>query len=540
MRRCSAPIDFVVPQTYTGCYGDTHRKSEGERIVRAVTARQQGDTYQGRVFWLEACRLFQRHTKVAGVGYETDHVPHFDDVAVVYSEPIRDAHGELVSADYYQIKWHVDQGGALTCDALTDPSFIGSKSSSLLQRLHEASKTTSARNETARFTFMTTWSIPANDVLAKLVSGRDGELRLDVLFGNSSPHRFSELVDRWSCHLGVSDEELRRVLARLRLSASSYSLDGLTRALSGNMARVGLRAVELGSRANPYDSLIERLLSEGRNMFTAREIQSICEQEGLWTGPDSDHDAPRVGIRSFLRFAEHMEDEVDHMLDLAGLFDGREISAAEYWNAKAGPKIREFMTRSVAPLSHCHLYLSAHSSIAFAAGYELDPKSGTRVSLVQNTAAGRLIWEFSSEAVGCNSNPWRVSEISANPQGRDIGIILSVTHDARSEVLAHVQDHIPQLGQLLVFTIEPDIGPTAVRDGNHAWRLAQEVVKIVRERHPRGTPMDPLHVFSAAPNGLVFFVGRLARSLGPIQLYEHAFESDWSTRYRKSLSLPTG
>jgi hypothetical protein len=490
------------------------------------------------VFWLEACRLFQRHTKVAGVGYETDHVPHFDDVAVVYSEPIRDAHGELVSADYYQIKWHVDQGGALTCDALTDPSFIGSKSSSLLQRLHEASKTTSARNETARFTFMTTWSIPANDVLAKLVSGRDGELRLDVLFGNSSPHRFSELVDRWSCHLGVSDEELRRVLARLRLSASSYSLDGLTRVLSSNLARVGLHAVEHGSRANPYDSLIERLLSEGRNKFTAPEIQSICSEEGLWTGPESGYDAPLVGIRSFLRFAEHMEDEVDHLLDLAGLFDGREIGAPEYWNTKVGPKIHEFMTRSVAPLGQCNLYLSAHSSIAFAAGYELDPKSGTRVSLVQNTAAGRSIWDSSSVTASPDSNPWRVSGTSTHPNGREVGIVLSVTHDASSEVLAHVQEHIPQLGHLLTFTISPDIGPMAVRDGDHAWILAQELVKTVRERHPMHTPTGPLHIFSAAPNGLVFLVGRLARSLGPIQLYEHDFESNWPSRYRKSLSLP--
>ena len=303
------------------------------------------------MFWLEACRLFERQTKVARVGCEIDEVPHFDDVAVVYSEPIRDAHGELVSADYYQIKWHVDQGGALTCDALTDPSFIGSKSTSLLQRLHEATKTTSARNESARFNFVTTWSIPPDDALAKLVSGRDGELRLDVLFGQNTSARFSRVVERWAHLLGVGHEELRRVLARLRICANSHSLDRLTRTMSDHMARVGLRAVDHGSRANPYDSLIERLLSEGWNMFTAGEIQSICMQEGLWTGLESGPDAPLVGIRSFLRFAEHMEDEVDHLLDLAGLFDGREISAPEYWNAKIGPRIREFMTRSVAPLS---------------------------------------------------------------------------------------------------------------------------------------------------------------------------------------------
>ena len=506
--------------------------------MRAVTARQQGDTYQGRVFWLEVCRLFQRHTKVASVGYEVDDVPHFDDVAVLYSEPIRDAHGELVSADYYQIKWHVDQSGALTCDALMDPSFIGSKSTSLLQRLHEAVRATSARNETARFTFMTTWSIPADDILAKLVSGRDGELRLDVLFGKGASSRFSRVVEQWSNHLGVGHEELRSVLARLRISANSFSLDNLTRTLSERLARVGFRAVDQASRANPYDSLIERLLFEGRNKFTASEVRSICSEDGLWTSPESDYEAPLVGIRSFLRFAEHMEDEVDHLLDLAGLFDGREISAPEYWNARVGPEIHKFMTRSVAPLGQCNLHLSAHSSIAFAAGYELDVKSGTRVSLVQNTAAGRVTWDSSSVMANLDPNPWSVSDISARPDGREVGIVLSVTHDASSEVLAHVQEHIPEVGHLLAFTISPGIGPMAVKDGGHAWILAQELVKTVRERYPRHTPTGPLHIFSAAPNGLVFLVGRLARSLGSIQLYEHGFDSNWPSRYRKSLSLP--
>ena len=50
--------------------------------MRAVSARQQGDTYQERAFWLKACRLFERHTKVARVGYEVPDVPHFDDIVV--------------------------------------------------------------------------------------------------------------------------------------------------------------------------------------------------------------------------------------------------------------------------------------------------------------------------------------------------------------------------------------------------------------------------------------------------------------------------
>ena len=506
--------------------------------MRAVSARQQGDTYQERAFWLKACRLFERHTKVARVGYEVPDVPHFDDVVVLYSEPIPDAHGELISADYYQVKWHVDQAGSLTCDALTDPSFVRSKSTSLLQRLHEAVKTTSGRDGSARFNFVTTWGIRDDDPLAKLVSGRDGELRLDTLFVQGNSHRFTRLMQQWSDHLGVDREELRTVLARLRLCSSSYSLDRLTRVLSDNMARVGLSAVDHGSRSNPYDSLIGRLYSEGRHMFSAREIQSICEQEGLWGGASSVHQAPLVGIRSFLRFAEHMEDEVDRLLDLVDLFDGREVRAPEYWNAKVGPRVREFMAGSVAPLDQCRLYLSAHSSVAFAAGYELDPKSGTQASLIQNTAGGRSVWQIVPEPATRHSDLWSVSEIEANPGGDDVGIVLSVTHDACPEVHGYVQDHVPQLGRLLVFTIRPGIGPMAVKDGGHAWNLAQEVVRTVRERRPRRVSLSRLHVFCAAPNGLVFFVGRLARSLGPIQLYEHAFESEWPVSYRQSLSLP--
>ena len=273
-------------------------------------------------------------------------------------------------------------------------------------------------------------------------------------------------------------------------------------------------------------------------MFSMTDIQSICEQEELWVGTDIDHDTPIVGIRSFLRFAEHMEDEVDHMLDMVSLFDGRQIEAAEHWNAKVGPRIHEFITGTVVPLGRFQLQLSAHSSIAFATGYELDPKSGVEVSLLQNSAGGNSVWEIPVNSVARREDLWRVSELDVNPKGCDVGIVLSVTHNACPEVLNYVRGHLPQIGRILIFTVQPDVGPASVVDGDHAWDLAREVVSVVREKRLRHTAMGPLHVFGAAPNGLMFFLGRLARSLEPIQLYEHEFESNQSIRYRQSLSLP--
>ena len=513
----------------------SHR-SDGLR--KGISARQQGEAYQKRAFWLKACRLFRPHTKVAQVGYEINGVPHFDDIAVVYSKPILDARGESISADYYQVKWHADQAGSLTCDAMTDPSFMGSKQTSLLQRLHEAVTTSTTQSQCGRFNFVTTWGVDAGDPLAKLVSGRDGEVRLDVLFGSSPSNRFHRLRQKWSEHLRVNEDELKQILSHLRVCASSFSLDRLTRTLSDNLASVGLCPIECDKRSNPYDSLIERLHAEGRVTFTAADIQSFCEKEELWVGSNVDHDDPLVGIRSFLRFAEHMEDEADHLLDMVSLFDGRQILTSEYWNTKVGPRIHEFITGTAAPLGRFRLQLSTHSSIAFAAGYELDPKSGIDVSLLQNSAGGTSIWGIPDGTAAHQENLWKVSELDVNPKGCDVGIVLSVTHNACAEVLDYVQGHLPQLGRLLVFSVQPDVGPTSVADGNHAWGLAQEVVRVVREKRPRRTAMGSLHLFSAAPNGVMFFLGRLARSLGPIQLYEHEFDADWPVSYRQSVSFP--
>ena len=484
---------------------------------------------------LKASRLLRPHTNVVQVGYEVSEVPHFDDIAVIYTKPRPDAHGVLISADYYQIKWHVDEAGAITSDSLTAPSFIGSKSTSLLQRLHEATETTLARDECTRFNLVTTWGIDHRDRIGKLVSGRDGELRLDVLFGQE---RFSRLAQQWSDHLGVDLQELRKTLSRLRLCAPSARLDQLTRMLGDSLANVGLIPIDHGGRSSPYDSLVERLLSEGKHYFTAKDLQDICEREGLWVGDELTDKTPLVGIRSFTRFAEHMEDEVDSLLDMVDLFDGRQIVSPEYWNSEVGPRIQQYMSISVAPLGRCRINLSSHSSVAFAAGYELDPKAGTQVSLVQNTSAGRFVWEVQPEVQASRGSPWKVAEVEVNSIAREVGVVLSVTHDALPEVLTYVREHVPELGQILALTVEPEIGPMSVADGNHAWDLAREVIRIVREWHPVESSEGPLHIFGAAPNGLVFLLGRLARSLGPIQLYEHAFESDWPTRYRKSLSLP--
>ena len=66
-------------------------------MSRAVAARAQGDVYQARFFWLQACRLFQPHAQVARVGYDVDGIKAFDDVVVDYEPPVHDDRGGVMA-----------------------------------------------------------------------------------------------------------------------------------------------------------------------------------------------------------------------------------------------------------------------------------------------------------------------------------------------------------------------------------------------------------------------------------------------------------
>jgi hypothetical protein len=106
-------------------------------MVRAIAARIQGDDYQARWFWIQACRLFTPLTKVVKVAYEFHGVKSFDDV-VVYYEGRMDDEGNSLLAEYYQVKFHVTSAGAFTWQGMMDPGFINASSISILQRLKNA------------------------------------------------------------------------------------------------------------------------------------------------------------------------------------------------------------------------------------------------------------------------------------------------------------------------------------------------------------------------------------------------------------------
>ena len=512
-------------------------------MANAVVPIIKGIDYQARNFWLHATRLFSSHSKVSRVGFESEKPKGFDDVTVHYSTSILDERGNPFNADFYQYKYHVDYSGSVNWQALMDPAFIGADSFSFLKKLREVQREFAPDGSGCCFHLVTPWIIDPADPLSKLIGTDGGEIRIDVLSqGKTGRSVMGKIRKAWREHLSLdSDEELIRVLMPLRIHANGRHFAELHDQLNDKLMNAGLRPVEEGTIANAYDDLIRKLRGKGISEFGRDDLLSYVSQAGLWVG-NSGHDsrkkAVQLGARSFLRWAEHMEDETDHMICLLPYFDNRAIRESRMWSEAVYPTIEKFVSEKCRGGGQFHLLLDAHSTIAYAAGYCLDQKSGVDVSPVQRTRSGKRVWTSSRSIAPNGKKEWAFREIRHSTSGYDVALALSVTHDIEGDVRQFVEKTLPSVGRILSGRIGDAVSDSSIRDGTHALRLAQELSQFLKTDRTDAEKQGVLHIFAAAPNGLMFYLGQLARSFGRCALYEYDFEKNALGAYQPSLTFP--
>jgi hypothetical protein len=506
-------------------------------MTEAIAARTRGDDYQARVFWLNACRLFQEHSAVEEVAFDDPELRYFDDVSLYYKWAVPDERGDTVLADHYQVKFHVDCAGCLTWESLMDPAFIGAKATSLLQRMQEFRTAYVSTKIPFRLYFVSPWDTDSVDPLAKLVSNQGGEIRFSVLFdGGSDRSLMGKVRKSWREHLNVSEEELRETLRPLRVVPRYFDMKTLSDLLAIRLHAVGLAPVEDHSRANVYDDLIKKVHQAGRARFTRDELQRICEEERLWRSSNSENSAVETfGIRSFMRWAEHMEDETNRMLCLVRHFDNRQILSPSLWADKIVPEVKQFLTE-LTPGRSYRLLLDTHTSIGFLAGYFLPAKSGIEVAVMQGTLGKRQLWLPRSQSQ--ETSPWLIGQEALGSSGSEVAVAVSVTHDVLPDVRAYVKAHLPNVGRVLTFSLKSGPSPTAVRDADHALALTQGLSVALRTERTHDERENTSHLFLAAPVGFSFLLGRFAQGFGPVVVYEYDFESNAPGAYQPGVRVP--
>ena len=278
-----------------------------------VGARTEGDVYQGLFFWRQAADLLRPASMVERVILEHDEADGVDDVAVFYRKPGVNAGGWMVSADYFQLKYHVDNRDSYSSDALIDPAFINAKSS-LLQRFHSAYTNLASEHVAFRLHLASNWRWKDDDKLGQRLREYDGELP-PKFFGDGPRGDLGKVREKWRTHLELDDDAFRAFAKTLRFQLDHFGRRDFKAYVYKTLEAVGLQTPRADRAACPYESLIQQFLMNGPNSFDGESFRELCKREGLLTDGSSDQSGPpTIGVRSFVRFAERLESEVDEII----------------------------------------------------------------------------------------------------------------------------------------------------------------------------------------------------------------------------------
>ena len=501
--------------------------------LHQVGARIEGDIFQGMIFWWHAAMLLRPSSKVVRVTIENDRAPGVDDVSIHYETPGIDAGGRLCAADYYQVKYHVDHSSEYAADCFCDPAFINA-TRSLLQRFHDARSRLGNTGGWHRLHLISNWQWSATDNLGPLLRLSDEGALPDRFFTDGPRSALGKIREAWRDHLKLTLDDFDDFARRLRLRVDYLSRRELKESLNERLINVGLREIPVDKTQNIYDSLTQQLIVNRTNSFDPASFRDYCKREDLLASPPTSG-PPVLGIRSFMRCAERMEDECSSFVCVASNFEGRHIRSTESWQSMVLPSVKTYLKDASPALraGENHLLLECHSSVAFLAGYELDRKSGTQVFPVQK-GVRTSVWKPGTTTSRADST-WATTASAALGNGDDVAVVVSVSRDALADVQAYVGS-VPAIGNIVDARPTCGVGQRAVVDANHAVALADSLAEVIRAHTPKtgGT----IHLFLAAPNTLAFFLGQHRGALGKVQLYEFDFERERGGSYSPSIHLP--
>lgn len=504
-------------------------------MADAVMARWHGDNYQARIFWENAFNLLLPHSCVVEVTFEANGPKAFDDVVVKYDPPVVRSGPERVSAEYHQVKWHVQTGGRFGYEDFVDPDFIGAKSFSLLERLQQARKTAPA---SAQFAFLTTYRIKDGDPLASLVSGHDKTLLVERLFdGTTDRSRMGKIRKRWREHLKLTtDDELKSVVRGLRVLEGHRSLEELRTEINLKAQVVGVLACNAADSDFRYDELARQLKVRQLNALNRETFLQLCRDEGLLVerAIEPDPFLP-IAIRSFLGPAADIVGAApDDTLLLTDDFRQRYLQDGREWQRDIRPKVETFLRAAVKKSARLRLILDAHASIAFLAGAVLDFKSGVQTELIQKGRVGARTWRADDGSAAKGAGFDIATE--ALGAGREIAIAISVSQPAAAQARAYISAQLPDVGKLISFAMPTGPGQQSVAGGEHAAILAEQVSNHLRTTKTVN-PDALVHIFAACPNSLLFFLGQHHQGIAPCIIYEFDFDRRAHKTYQPSFVI---
>ncbi|MEW9952930.1 SAVED domain-containing protein [Clostridium butyricum] len=226
-----------------------------------------------------------------------------------------------------------------------------------------------------------------------------------------------------------------------------------------------------------------------------------------------------IAIRSHAKGTEESMQKACYSLDLLKYFTDRIPNNNNVWN-----NIKDELIEFVSTLSNAESYrmdASVHYSIAYFLGILLNSKSGKKIKYNQWVATkGIQQWEpiinDKKEYIG-----FKVEDKIINQNSDTVVVCVSITNDILNDVSEFINANNIEIEKILNYKMDKNIGNISVENGQHAWKLAEQIKRDLDSRSLKKRA-GHIHFFFAAPAGLVFFLGQMSFSLKNIHLYEFA------------------
>jgi hypothetical protein len=145
------------------------------------------------------------------------------------------------------------------------------------------------------------------------------------------------------------------------------------------------------------------------------------------------------------------------------------------------------------------------------------------------------LWNFTN-GQGASSGSWEFVEEACHHGGTEWALAIGLTHNTKDDVLSYVAESLPSIGHVVLALPAGGPSSSSVRDGAHAESLASQLIHYVQTKGAGIGVEKPVHVFSAAPNGFTFCLGRKMYPFPRWTLYEFDFGSGKTGAYSSSIT----
>ncbi len=289
--------------------------------MSSLGATVSGNRYQVGAFWYYASQLLTDNS-LSTVELESLNTKVIDDVICHYNSP-RPIQGTNLTyqSDYFQIKYHVDQTGALTHTYLVDDNAV-STTKSILVRFYEAFQKLNTKGN-SRLNLVTNWRWDHNDVLAPAVR----RAFLNTKYVKDKAEKAA--IEVWIQKLGCAPDEFELFVNRLAIR-SSFDLVDQREALNDRLKLAGLLPLDLEVSHSPYDDLGLQLIECGKTEIDRPFLIEFAKKNKIYVGDAIRTNSQNVlAIKSFKKTFDAVTPALE--VNLTHFFPGRSLGSEHSW-----------------------------------------------------------------------------------------------------------------------------------------------------------------------------------------------------------------